>query len=122
MKFSAVGRSHLASSLETMRDERSSAKYSLQFLRPSVRGLLLKVSAGERLPPEFIRVRPSVTKSLKVISFLLKYIQLLTLSKENLELLESMIRSYAGVLINRAIQEMLFVSRDYKELALAGIL
>ena len=56
MKFSSVGRSHLASSLEVMRDKQSSAKYSLQFLRPSVRGLLLSVSAGERIPPEFVRV------------------------------------------------------------------
>ena len=56
MKFSVVGRSYLATSLEAMRDEQCSAKYSLKFLRPSVRGLLLKVSAGERLPPEFIRV------------------------------------------------------------------
>ena len=30
--------------------------YSLQYLRPSVRGLLLRVSAGERIPPEFVRV------------------------------------------------------------------
>ena len=56
MKFSAQGRSKLAISLETLRDEQSSAKYSLKFLRPTVRGLLFKVSAGERLPPEFIRV------------------------------------------------------------------
>ena len=56
MKFSAVGRAKLAKSLQTLRDEQSSAKYSLKFLRPTVRGLLFKVSAGERLPSEFIRV------------------------------------------------------------------
>ena len=56
MKFSFIGPSHLASSLEEMRDEQSSAKYSFQFLRPSVRGLLLSVSVGGRIPPEFVRV------------------------------------------------------------------
>ena len=32
------------------------ATYSLKYLRPIVRGLLLAIAAGERIPPEFVRV------------------------------------------------------------------
>ena len=39
MKFSAEGRSQLATTLETLRDEQSSAKYSLNFLRPTEGGV-----------------------------------------------------------------------------------
>ena len=56
MRFSSVGRSHLSEGIARIRDEQPSAKFSLQYLRPSVRGLLLNVSAGERIPPEFVRV------------------------------------------------------------------
>ena len=34
----------------------SGTHYSLKFLRPIVRGLILKIAAGERICPEFIRV------------------------------------------------------------------
>ena len=56
MKFSSVGRSHLAESLNSIRGNLSGAHYSLKFLRPIVRGLILKIVAGERICPEFIRV------------------------------------------------------------------
>ena len=46
MKFSSVGRVHLAESMARNRGNDCSAKYSLQYLRPSVRGLILAVSAG----------------------------------------------------------------------------
>ena len=55
-KFSSVGRSHLAQRLQELRNGDSSAKFALKFLRPAVRGMLLSVAAGERIPPEFIRV------------------------------------------------------------------
>ena len=56
MRLSSVSRVHLAESLSSMRDDNSSAKYSVLYLRPSVRGVLLNISAGERIPPEFVRV------------------------------------------------------------------
>ena len=56
MKFSSVGRVHLAESMARNRGNDCSAKYSLQYLRPTVRGLIFAVSAGERIPPEFVRV------------------------------------------------------------------
>ena len=56
MKFSPVGRTHLVESLERIREGESSAKFSLKYLRPSVRSWLLCISGGERIPPEFVRV------------------------------------------------------------------
>ena len=56
MKFSPVGRAHLRDSLVRIRDNKSSAKFSLEYMRPSMRGLILSVSAGERISPEFVRV------------------------------------------------------------------
>ena len=56
MKFSAVGRAHLLESLIKLRGDEPCAKWSLKYLRPSVRALLMKVTAGERLPPELVRV------------------------------------------------------------------
>ena len=56
MKFSPVGRAHLTESLVRIRGDQSSAKYSLRYLRPSLRGLIQSISAGERIPPEFVRV------------------------------------------------------------------
>ena len=55
-KFSSVGRCHLKESITRMRGDMSGASYSLNFFRPIVRGLLLAIAAGERIPPEFVRV------------------------------------------------------------------
>ena len=55
-KKSSIGLLHLAERLKNLRDNESCAKYALKFLRPAVRGMLLNVAAGERIPPEFIRV------------------------------------------------------------------
>ena len=55
MRLSFVSRVHLAESLSSMRDDNSSAKYSVQYLRPSVRGVILNISARERIPPEYAR-------------------------------------------------------------------
>ena len=55
MRLSSVSRVHLAESLSSMRDDNSSAKYSVQYLRPSVRGVILNISARERIPPEYAR-------------------------------------------------------------------
>ena len=51
-KFSPVGRCHLKESITRMRGDMSGASYSLKYLRPIVRGLLLAIAAGERIPPE----------------------------------------------------------------------
>ena len=56
MKFSSVSRSHLTDSIKGMRGDMSGAKYSVLFLRPIIRGLLLTVAAGERIPLKFVRV------------------------------------------------------------------
>ena len=56
MKFSAVRRQHLADAYVKLRANESSAKYSVKYMRPRVRALILKVAAGERIPPELVRV------------------------------------------------------------------
>ena len=56
MKLSCVGRSHLGESLRRIRNNEASAKYAVQHLRPSVRSVILSISAGERIPPEYVRV------------------------------------------------------------------
>ena len=66
MKFSSVGRAHLSESVRRIRGDNSSAKFSLKYLRPSVRGLIFNVCAGERIPPEVVRV--VLTGILKVAS------------------------------------------------------
>ena len=50
-----MARAHLADGLIKLRNGECCAKYSLKCLRPAVRGMILKVVAGERIPPEFIR-------------------------------------------------------------------
>ena len=64
MKFSGVGRQRLADACVKLRKQDCCAKYSVKYLRPTVRALLLKVAAGERIPPEFVRV--ALTGCLKV--------------------------------------------------------
>ena len=49
-KFSPVARCHLKESITRMMGDMSGASYSLHFLRPIVRGLLLAIAAGERIP------------------------------------------------------------------------
>ena len=39
-----------------MRGDLLGAHYALKYLRPVVRGMIFAISAGERIPPEFIRV------------------------------------------------------------------
>ena len=56
MKFSAIGRSHLAESFSEIRQGELCTKQSVQYLRPKVRAVLLKIAGGERIPPEFIRI------------------------------------------------------------------
>ena len=56
MKFTLVARAHLADGLIKLRNGECGAKYSLKCLRPAVRGMILSVVAGERIPPEFIRI------------------------------------------------------------------
>ena len=56
MKFSFVGRKHLADGLNSMRGDMTCAEYSIKYLRPIVRGMILNISSGARIIPEFIRV------------------------------------------------------------------
>ena len=56
MKFSIIARTHLVNALSRDRGDDCCAKYSLKHLRPCVRAMLLKIAAGERIPPEYIRV------------------------------------------------------------------
>ena len=58
-KFSNAGRSHSSDALRAMRPDVSSARFSVQYLRPKVRAVLLKISAGERVHPEIIRINLS---------------------------------------------------------------
>ena len=55
-KFSIVGRSHLSRTLTELAKPHSSARYSVQYLSPEVRGVLLAVAAGEGIHPEIVRV------------------------------------------------------------------
>ena len=56
MKFNGVGRCHLQDSFRKLRGDEPCAKWSLKYLRPSVRALIMKVTAGVRFPPELIRI------------------------------------------------------------------
>ena len=58
-KFSNACRSHLSDALRAIRSDVSSARFSVQYLRPKVRAVLLKISAGERVHPEIIRINLS---------------------------------------------------------------
>ena len=42
--------------MKRIRGNELSAKYAVQHLRPSVRAVILSISAGERVPPEYVRV------------------------------------------------------------------
>ena len=55
-KFSIVGRSHLSKTLTDLAKPHSSARYSVEYLRPEVRGVLVAVAAGEGIHPEIVRV------------------------------------------------------------------
>ena len=74
MKFSAVGRQHLAEACSKIRENEPCAKYSVKFLRPRVRALLLKVAAGERIPPEFVRIALSGCLKVAVLKALVNII------------------------------------------------
>ena len=55
-KFSPPGRGHLTEALMRIAGDQSSCKFSLKYVRASVRALFIKVLAGERIHPELIRV------------------------------------------------------------------
>ena len=55
-KFSIIGRSHLSKSLSDLAKPHSSARFSVEYLRPEVRGVLVAVAAGEGIHPEIVRV------------------------------------------------------------------
>ena len=55
-KFTTLGRKHLTESLMRICGDDCSPKFSLTYLRPEVRAILIKVAAGERIHPELTRV------------------------------------------------------------------
>ena len=55
-KFSIVGRGHFSNTLRDLAKPHSSARFSVEYLRPEVRGVLLAVAAGEGIHPEIVRV------------------------------------------------------------------
>ena len=54
--FSIIGRSHLSKSLSDLAKPHSSARFSVEYLRPEVRGVLVALAAGEGIHPEIVRV------------------------------------------------------------------
>ena len=58
-KISNVGRCRFSDVLRGMRKDISSARFSLQCLRPRVRAALLRIAAGERIHPEIVRINLS---------------------------------------------------------------
>ena len=58
-KFSNVGRVHFTGNLKAIAEDRCSARFSVEYLRPKVRSVLLKVAGGEGVHPEFVRVNLS---------------------------------------------------------------
>ena len=54
--YSPVARTHLVESFVRIGEGQCSSKFSLKYLRPSVRSWLVHISVGERIPPEFVRV------------------------------------------------------------------
>ena len=48
-KFSNIGRTHFSDGLVSIRKDISSARFSLQYLRPRIRAVLLQIAAGERI-------------------------------------------------------------------------
>ena len=55
-KFTVVGRAHFIDSLKGHAGDYSSARYSVQHLRPCVRSVLLQVAGGEGIHPEIVRL------------------------------------------------------------------
>ena len=55
-KFTNVGRARFSDALRGIRKDLSSARFSLQYLRPRVRASLLRMAAGERIHPEIVRI------------------------------------------------------------------
>jgi len=58
-KFSNFGRVHFTGNLKAIAEDCCSARFSVQYLRPKVRSVLLKVAGGEGVHPEFVRVNLS---------------------------------------------------------------
>ena len=58
-KFSNIGRANFNESLKAIAKDSSSARFSVEYLRPMVRCVLLKVAGGEGVHPEFVRVNLS---------------------------------------------------------------
>ena len=55
-KFSIIGRSHLSKSSSDLAKPHPPARFSVEYLRPEVRGVLVVVAAGEGIHPEIVRV------------------------------------------------------------------
>ena len=53
MKFSAFAQNHLSERLVKSRGD-FFARNSVEYLGPAIRALLLKIAAGERVPPEYV--------------------------------------------------------------------
>ena len=56
-KFSNIGRTHFSDGLGSIRNDISSARFSMQYLRPCIRAVLLQIAAGERIHPEIVFVK-----------------------------------------------------------------
>ena len=59
-KFTPVGRQKFEIALEKIHGDKSSAEYSLMYLRPNIRSLVLAVAAGEAIHPEIVRMQLGV--------------------------------------------------------------
>ena len=55
-KFSTIGRHQFAKSLNSLLGEHSSARHAVQYLRPRVRQVLLRLAGGEGIHPEIGRI------------------------------------------------------------------
>ena len=53
-KFSNIGRAHFTESLKAIGKDCSSARFSVEYLRPMVRCVLLKVAGGEGVHPDIL--------------------------------------------------------------------
>ena len=58
-KFSTIGRAHFSQSLSNIFKGKSSARFSLEYIRPKTRAILFQIASGERIHPEFVRVNLS---------------------------------------------------------------
>ena len=59
-KFNTLGRQKLESSLEDIFGNISTAQYCLSKLRPKVRTFLVRITAGESIHPEIVRMQIGV--------------------------------------------------------------